>query len=87
MAFLATIVIGAAGIGFGASQLMSGMDDIPSAPDPVTPPDPMKAEQAAKAKLMDQRKILLATGGQTDYTSGTGVLTGTDVSKTTLLGG
>lgn len=88
MAFTTTAVVAAVAVGFGASELIQGMNDTPdSPPAPGTLPDANKAQVNAKNQLMDQRKTLLASGGQTDYTAGTGVLTGTDVSKTTLLGG
>lgn len=50
-------------------------------------PDPNKAKTDAASTVANQRQILLASGGQTDYTGGLGILTGSDVSKTSLLGG
>ncbi len=56
-------------------------------PAAITLPDPSSAKDEAAATLKRQRQILLATGGQTDYTGGSGMLIGTDIGKTTLLGG
>lgn len=81
------IALAGAGIGAGAAQLFSGSQDSPNMPNPPALPDPNQASQDAAKKITNQREILLRSGGQTDYTGGTGVLTGTDVSKTTLLGG
>lgn len=59
-----------------------------AAPPPLpTAPDPNAAQNNADAAQTRQRQILLATGGQTDYTSGTGTLLGSDIGKATLLGG
>lgn len=79
-------ILAIAGAGFGASELIGGMKDSPKLPDQSTLPDKDKAGADAQAKINNQRLRLLTSGGQTDYTSGTGVLTGTDVTKTTLLG-
>lgn len=78
----------AAVAGAGISQLISGFGSAPQGgPDPAALPNQDKAKMDAGNTVANQRQILLASGGQTDYTGGTGVLTGSDVSKTTLLGG
>lgn len=79
-------IIAAVVLGLGAGELISGLQDSPDNPSQGTLPDPNKAKADAQATQANQRKILLTSGGQTDYTGGTGVLTGSDVSKTTLLG-
>lgn len=80
-------ILAIAGAGAGVGSIISGMGSTPKAPDQAALPDPNKAAVDAQATQANQRRILLTSGGQTDYTGGTGVLTGSDVSKTTLLGG
>lgn len=81
------IIFGAAG--FGISQLSSGMSKSASNPTPAqaTLPNQQTQTTAAATTVADQRAALLSSGGITDYTGGMGVLTGTDTSKTTLIGG
>lgn len=78
----------AGAVGFGAEELISGLSKSSSTkPQQVALPDPNAASKDASTSVNNQRALLLAAGGQTDYTSGLGVLTGSDVSKTTLVGG
>lgn len=72
---------------FGASELVKGLGDTPKAPKAADLPNKDDANKDAAATIADQRKALLLSGGQTDYTGGLGALTGSDVSKTTLIGG
>lgn len=80
------LVLGGLG-GFGIAEAVSGVSKSPSGPDKAALPDTGAAEKSAAATVANQRQTLLAAGGQTDYTGGLGVLTGADVSKSTLLGG
>lgn len=87
MGFTTTaLILGGLG-GFGIAEVASGMnksaDNKPNAP---AAPDPTKAQADATSTVNNQRQILLAAGGQTDYTGGLGVLTGSDVSKSSLVG-
>lgn len=87
MALTVGALIVGAGVGFGADELIQGFNKAPSSPDQAALPNTVTAEKNAQATVANQRQILLAAGGQTDYTGGFGVLTGTDVSKSTLVGG
>lgn len=87
MGFAAAIIIGAGLAGAGIAEMIGGSKNPPGLPSAPALPDPNKASDDAAEKLKTQREILLRAGGQTDLTSGTGVLLGTDVSKETLLGG
>lgn len=55
-------------------------------PTPVALPNQADASAKAAATIADQRAALLASGGQTDYTGGLGILTGSDISKNSLTG-
>lgn len=87
MAFTAIDLVIGGLVGFGASEVISGMTKTPSGPDKAALPDPTKASASASNTVANQRATLLAAGGQTDFTGGLGVLTGSDVSKTSLVGG
>lgn len=78
-----------AGVGVAsAAGAFGGNKNDSSGPPPIpTLPNQNKAEIDAKATQTRQRQILLASGGQTDYTGGTGSLLDTDTTKATLLGG
>lgn len=83
---IAAIAAGAAG--FSISELVSGLSEGSKASlEQPALPDASKASAAAATTVADQRAALLQAGGVTDYTGGLGVLTGSDVSKTTLIGG
>lgn len=56
------------------------------APASLPAPSQATANQSAAALVADQRAALLTSGGVTDLTGGLGVLTGSDVNKTTLTG-
>lgn len=59
---------------------------VPSAPLPPPSPSATNATNAANATVADQRAALLYAGGQTDYTGGLGILTGSDISSKSLIG-
>lgn len=82
----AALVLGGLG-GFGIAEAVQGMSKSPSAPAQAALPDSGTATDKANSKTSNTRQLLLASGGQTDYTGGLGVLTGSDVSKSTLVGG
>lgn len=73
--------------GVGIAEMIQGFGNAPDKPDAPPSPDANKAKIDASNTVANQRQILLASGGQTDFTGGLGVLTGADVSKTTLVGG
>lgn len=73
--------------GAGIAEMIQGFSNSPDKPASADLPDPNKAKADAGNTVANQRQILLASGGQTDYTGGLGILTGSDVSKTSLLGG
>jgi len=52
----------------------------------TTTPTQEDAAATAKASLRDRRRSILATGGQTDLTQGTALLSSTSTQKRTLLG-
>lgn len=87
MGFLATVVLTGALVGAGTYELMNGMNDAPELPASQPNPDPTKAKEQGQATVNNQRRALLAAGGQTDYTGGTGSLNNSDVARTTLLVG
>jgi|GEM_PF-5157362 hypothetical protein len=74
-------------IGFGASEVMGGMGNKKAkGPSQATLPSQANANTDASATVADQRAAMLYAGGQTDMTGGLGVLTGSDTSKSTLVG-
>lgn len=87
MAFTTTALVVGAVAGLGITEIAQGMTKAPKAPDQPALPDQSKADASAANTVANQRQVLLSAGGQTDYTGGTGILTGSDVTKTTLLGG
>lgn len=89
MGFSTLAIVGSVLGGIGIGEIVNTLGDKPKAPgiDAGLLPDPEKAKQTAATDQANQRRSLLAAGGRTDVTGGTGVLTGADVSKTTLLGG
>lgn len=64
-------------------------DLAPKSPDSTAPalPSESAASQAASTSVSSNRAALLASGGQTDETGGLGLLTGSDVATTALIGG
>lgn len=86
MAFTAIDLIIGAAVGFGVSEIAQGASKAPKSPDQPTLPNTETAQKDAATTTNNQRHTLLAAGGQTDYTGGLGVLTGSDVSKSTLIG-
>lgn len=87
MGFTLGVLAVSAGVGFGASELINSQTSKTKLPDQPPLPDPNAANKSASATVKDQRETMLASGGITDYTGGLGILTGSDISKTTLLGG
>lgn len=89
MAFTTSVLLGAALVGGGIAEGINALSfgSKNKGPEQVALPDENKAKADASATVADQRRTLLASGGQTDYTGGTGILTGSDTTKTTLLGG
>lgn len=61
----------------------------PASPASTAPPVPNQsaASAAASTSVNTSRAALLASGGQTDETGGLGILTGSDVANTSLIGG
>lgn len=75
---------------FGLGSLLFPKDKKSDAPSPLplpNSPDSNKASSDASTAQTRQRQIMLASGGQTDFTGGTANLLGSDVSSETLLGG
>ena len=58
----------------------------PSQTAPTTPSQ-STANTTAAATVADQRATLLASGGVTDNTGGLGILTGSDIKSSSLIGG
>jgi hypothetical protein len=82
------IIIGAllgAGVGLGAESLLNK----PKSPSDTAPdvPNTSNASAAASNTVTSNRAALLASGGQTDETGGLGILNGSDVATTSLIGG
>lgn len=61
----------------------------PKSPSSTAPslPNESTASTTASTTVASNRATLLASGGQTDETGGLGILTGSDVSTTSLIGG
>lgn len=73
---------------FGATELVEGLSKGSKAsPEQAALPNQAAADQAGSTTVQNQRQLLLAAGGQTDYTDGLGSLTGADVSSKSLVGG
>lgn len=81
---IGSILVGGA-VGAGAEALTNKPKN-PSATAPNTP-DQSSANVNAAATVSSARAELLRTGGQTDETGGLGILTGSDVSTSSLVGG
>lgn len=87
MAFTTTaLLVGGLAAG-GIGEVIQGISKSPKQPDQPALPNQTTADNTAASTVANQRQTLLAAGGQTDYTDGLGVLTGSDVSKSTLVGG
>ena len=82
------LIVGAV-LGAALTEGVMAMTSSPKSPSQTAPatPDQSKANTNAASTVADQRAAMLASGGQTDYTGGLGVLTGSDVSKSGLIGG
>jgi hypothetical protein len=52
-----------------------------------TAPSQAAANTSAAATVSDSRAAMLNAGGQTDMTGGLGILTGSDVKSSSLIGG
>lgn len=73
--------------GGGIANVVSALMNQPEKPEQGQLPTAADAKKIATTDQANQRRLLLAGGGNTDVTGGTGVLTGADVTKSTLLGG
>ena len=82
--FIIAAVAGAA-LGEGIMALTSS----PKSPSQTAPTTPSQstANTTAAATVADQRATLLASGGVTDNTGGLGILTGSDIKSSSLIGG
>ena len=89
MAFTIAVLGGAALVGGGIAEGINALTNKPKSlsDTALALPDQNKANKDAAAQVADQRAVLLNAGGVTDYTGGLGVLTGSDVTKTSLIGG
>lgn len=90
MAFTIAVLATTAGIGFGASEIIhanSSGDKKQSAPNMPALPNPDDATKRAEDEQRQNRRLLLTTGGQTDYTGGTANVKSSDVLSRSLLGG
>lgn len=79
-----SLLVGGA-VGLGAEAL-SNKPKNPSETAPNTPTT-TTANTTASNTVASSRAQLLATGGQTDETGGLGILTGSDISSSSLIGG
>jgi len=79
------VIVGAI-IGAGLAEMTSSKAKSPSSTAPTTPTT-ADASTAASNTVASNRQAALLSGGNTDLTGGMGVLTGSDVSKTGLIGG
>jgi len=61
----------------------------PKSPSQTAPTTPSQstANTTAASTVSDQRATLLASGGQTDMTGGLGILTGSEIQSSSLIGG
>lgn len=82
------VIVGAL-LGAGIGEGISAATSAPKSPSSTAPktPDASQASVTASTVVADQRAAMLNAGGVTDYTGGLGVLTGSDVTKTSLVGG
>ena len=82
------VLIGAL-LGGGLAEGVSALTSSPKSPSQTAPTTPSQstANTTAAATVADQRATLLASGGQTDLTGGLGVLVGSDVKSSSLIGG
>ena len=73
----------------GPLENMIGNSMNPKSPSQTAPATPSQstANTTAAATVADQRATLLASGGVTDNTGGLGILTGSDVKSSSLIGG
>jgi hypothetical protein len=81
-AVITSVVAAVAGI----TESIIASTDKPKSPSSPAAPSTSTAAEAAKSAQLENRKTFLAAGGQTDFTGGLGILTGSDVGKSTLVG-
>jgi len=79
------VIIGAA-IGFGAAEGIGALTSNPKQPASPTAPSTTTAAATATAAQTSQRQAALSSGGQTNVTSGSGIILGQDVSSVSLVG-
>ena len=65
----------------GLVDLFTGGSKGADPPAAVAPPDPNKAAQDALDAQNKDRRALLASGGKTDLTGGSGMLLGSDINS------
>ncbi len=58
----------------------------PKPPAALPAPKPEDATAKAAAVVADQRAAMLASGGQTDFTGGLGLLVGSDINSKSGMG-
>ena len=71
----------------GISALTSSASTKSPSQTAPTTPSQSTANTTAAATVADQRATLLASGGVTDNTGGLGILTGSDIKSSSLIGG
>ena len=71
----------------GVSALTSSASTKSPSQTAPTTPNQSTANTTAAATVADQRAALLASGGVTDNTGGLGILTGSDIKSSSLIGG
>ena len=84
---LAAIATALGGVVEGGLALGSAASTKSPSQTAPTTPSQSTANTTAAATVADQRATLLASGGVTDNTGGLGVLTGSDVKSSSLIGG
>ena len=79
------IIIGAI-LGAGLAEGISALTSTPKAPSMPAAPSLTSASDTANTAQTQQRQAALAAGGNTNVTSGTGIVLGSDVQSLTLVG-
>lgn len=73
--------------GAGIAEGISSISKSPKIPDAPATPSQGAANQTGASTVADQRAAMLYAGGTTDMTGGLGVLTGENLSHSSLIGG
>lgn len=82
---LIPVVVGALAVSGIASEVVSLFNQ-PKAPGLPPVPSLSDSEKAAKDAQTQQRRAVLAAGGMTNVSGGTGIILGSDVSSVSLVG-